>query len=224
MGVKMKAAIYSRCSTKKQDLESQNNKLTEWATKQGHEYTLYQDLAISGMKDQREGINKLLQDARNKLFNCVAVVELSRIGRSIGFICSTVKELSDLGIPIILTNTNTTIDYKTLEGSALVNALAMAADIEWRLIQDRNQRGRDKIKEKGIKVGRKRLSDKKVISQQAIELMRLKGLSLRQIANELGVSAPTIMRCLNRYKDGHLCNVSNSNQELNKQNINQTNM
>lgn len=211
----MKAALYARCSTKKQDLDSQLKVLNDWATKQGYEFILYQDLAISGRKNDRQGINDLMIAARNKEFNIVAVVELSRIGRSIGFICSTVKELSDLGIPIVLVNTNTTIDYKTLEGSALVNAMAMAADIEMRLILDRNARGRQKIKDAGIKVGRKRLSEKKIISVEAIKLMDAKGMSLREIAKELGCSAPTIMRYIKRYKDGHLCNVTESKQQSN---------
>ena len=144
----------------------------------------------------------------------VGVVELSRIGRSIGFICNTVKELADLKIPIVLVNTNTTIDYNTLEGSAMVNALAMAADIEWRLIQDRNQRGRDKIKANNIKVGRKTLTEKKGLSMVAIQALADKGMSLRQIANELNCSAPTIMRYLSRYKDAHLSNVTETKEKL----------
>lgn len=207
----MKAGLYSRCSTKKQDLDSQNKVLLDWCIKEKHEYVLYQDIAISGKKDSREGINKLMQNAREKKFDMVGVVELSRIGRSIGFICSTIKELSDLNIPLVLVNTNTKIDYKTLEGSALVNALAMAADIEWRLISDRNARGRAKIRDEGIKVGRKH----KDISQEAVRLMNEKGMSLRQIAKELGVSAPTIMR-LKRYINEHLCNVTQSNQKSNE--------
>jgi DNA invertase Pin-like site-specific DNA recombinase len=108
-----------------------------------------------------------------------------------------VKELADLKIPIVLVNSGISIDYNTLEGSATINALAMAADIEWRLISDRNKRGREKIARDNIKVGRKH----KEVSEQAMLALRDKGLSLRQIAKELGVSAPTIMR---RYKDGHL--------------------
>ena len=208
----VKTALYARCSTKKQDLDSQVKALKDWSDKLGYESKLYQDFAISGKQGDREGINNLLIDARRGEFKMLGIVELSRIGRSIGFICSTVKELSDLGIPITLINTNTRIDYKTLEGSALVNALAMAADIEWRLIADRNERGRAKIKDMHIKVGRKLLTEKKQISMEAIKLMNEKGMSLREIAKELSVSPPTIMRYLKRYKDGHLSNITESNQ------------
>lgn len=188
----MKIGLYARCSTKKQDLESQNKGLIDYAERQGYEYEIFNDFAISGKKDNREGINKLLEKARNKEFDSIGVIELSRIGRSIKFICSVVEELSKLGIKIVLVNSNTTIDYNTLEGSVLINALAMASDIEWRLIQERNTRGRDKIKRENIKVGRKN----KELSQEAIKLMNEKGMSLRQIAKELNTSPATIMRRL----------------------------
>lgn len=187
-------AIYARCSTKKQDLESQLDALRRWAAEQGHEVREYVDLAVSGRKDARKGIQALLEAARKHEFALVGVVELSRIGRSIGFITRTVEELSGLGIKVVLTKSNTTLDYATLEGRALMGGLALAADIEWMLIQERNQRGRQAIKERGIKVGRKH----KEVSLEAIRALQEKGLSLRRIAAELGVSAPTIIRRIRR--------------------------
>jgi DNA invertase Pin-like site-specific DNA recombinase len=192
--------LYARCSTKKQDLESQIKALKEYAEKQGYEYEVFQDFAISGKKDNRQSINELLVKCRNKEFELVGVVELSRIGRNIQFICNVVKELCELGIKIVLVNSNTLIDYSTLEGSVLINALAMASDIEWRLISERNARGRAKIKENHIKVGRK----DKQLSLEAIKLMNEKGMSLRQIAKELNTSPATIMRRLKCLESGHL--------------------
>lgn len=187
-----KIGLYARCSTKKQDLDSQIKVLKEYAEKQNYDYELFQDFAVSGKKDNREGIDCLLAKAKNKEIDFIGVVELSRIGRSIQFICNVVKELGELGIKIILVNSNTIIDYSTLEGSVLINALAMASDIEWKLIQDRNARGRAKIKENNIKVGRK----DKPLSFEAIRLMNEKGMSLREIAKELNTSPATIMRRL----------------------------
>lgn len=190
----MKVALYARCSTKKQDLESQEAALRQWATEQGHEAVLYTDLAVSGRKDNRKGIKALMEAARNKEFELVGVLELSRVGRSIGFIHRTIEELSNLGIKVVLTKNNTALDYGSLEGRALIGGLALAADIEWMLIKERNARGRQAIKERGIKVGRKR----KDVSIKAIKALQERGMSLRRIAKELGVSAPTIMRRINR--------------------------
>lgn len=203
---------YSRCSTKKQDLESANKRLYEWA-KDSDIHKHFQDMSVSGKKDKREGINKLNQyiNTIDNPENCIiGVLEISRIGRSIGFIHKFIEDMSNKGIRIVLVNNNMQLDYKTLEGRALIGGLALAADIEWMLIKERNERGRQAIKERGIKLGRKR----KNLSKEAIKLMDQKGMSLRQIAKELGVSAPTIMRFKKSYINGHLSNVTESNENL----------
>lgn len=206
---KKRIGLYARCSTKKQDLDSQTKALKDYADRQGYDYEVYSDFAVSGKKDSRQGINEMLIKARKKEFDLVGVVELSRIGRSIKFIWQVIEELSQLGIKIVLVNTGTILDYNSLEGRALIGGLALASDIEWLLIKERNDRGRAKIKEQKIKVGRK----EKQLSQEAIKLMNEKGMSLRQIAKELNTSPATIMRRLNCFKVGHLLNISKSNVE-----------
>lgn len=196
----IKIGLYARCSTKKQDLESQINSLISYAKNKSYEYELFQDFAVSGKKDNRSGINSLLEKIRNKEINMIGVVEISRIGRSLKFIYEVVEELSKLGVKIILVGTGTILDYETLEGRALIGGLGLASDIEWMLIKERNERGRAIIKEKGIKVGRKRAEDKEKnpLSLEAVRLMRNKGMSLRQIGKELNSSPATIMRMLKR--------------------------
>jgi len=190
----MKVGLYARCSTKKQDLTSQSDQLMNWANLNGYEYSLFQDFAISGRRDSRKGINALVAAARAGDVDAVAVVEISRIGRSIKFIYGLVEELNKLGVKLYLANTNTLVDYDTVEGSAMIGALALAADIEWRLIRERNKRGRDTIKSRGIKVGRKNKS----VSYDAAVLLQSDGKSYRQIAEELNCSAATVMRVLKR--------------------------
>jgi DNA invertase Pin-like site-specific DNA recombinase len=197
MGDVKNVAVYARCSTTKQDLESQLKNLREWASKNSYECNEYQDYAVSGKKDDRKGVNKLLQDAKEGKFQKIGLVELSRLGRSIGFIYTTIENLSKMGIRIVLINTGTEINPETIEGQALLGGLALASGIEWMLIKERNARGRQAIKDKGIKVGRKR----KEVSLEAIKALQRGGSdgkpkSLRKIAKELGVSTPTIMRRL----------------------------
>jgi DNA invertase Pin-like site-specific DNA recombinase len=209
----VKVATYSRCSTTRQDLDSQIIKLKEWAVKNKYKCVgEYQDYAVSGKKDDRKGVTKLLQDAEDGKFQKIGVVELSRLGRSIGFIHTTIENLAKKGIRIVLIGTGTEINPDTIEGCALLGGLALAADIEWRLIKERNARGRMAIKTKGIKVGRKR----KEVSIEAIKALQRGGSdgkpkSLRQIAKELGVSTPTIMR---RIKDDKLGIIINGGNQI----------
>lgn len=207
----MRVAGYIRCSTSKQDLESQRYTLTEWARKGNHTITLYEDFAISGKKEEREALTRLMIDGREKKFDAVAGVEISRFGRSIKIIYSVVEELTKLGIKIILATSNTILDYNSLEGRALIGGLALASDIEWMLIQERNRRGREKIKRDKIKVGRKKKEDKG-LSIEAIKSLREKGLSMRLIGKELNTSPATIMRILHSLENGHKMNIQESKQ------------
>ena len=191
MSEKTKVALYARCSTSKQDLASQIEKLRQWAGQNDYEvYDLFQDFAVSGRKDSRDGINALHQEAKARKFEAVGVLELSRIGRSVPFIYNSIIHMKDNGIKYCLTNSNTALDYDTLEGRALIGGLSLAADIEWMLIQERNKRAREAIIAQNIKLGR----HKKDVSLQAVRLMREKNMSMEAIAKELGVSDSTIYR------------------------------
>lgn len=205
----MKIAGKIRCSTSKQDLESQRFALSEWAKKNNHSIVLFEEFAISGHKEieQRKGMQDLMQRLEAKEFEALAVVEISRLGRNIKDIYNLVDKLTKLGIKIILINSNTILDYNTLEGKALIGGLALASEIEWCLIQERNKRGRDKIKRDKIKVGRKP-SEEKGINLQAVLDFRKQGKGIRETARLLNTSAPTIMRMLRRYDKLKLQNNS----------------
>jgi DNA invertase Pin-like site-specific DNA recombinase len=187
-------ALYARCSTKKQELDSQIRELVDWAEKNKHTYVLFQDMAVSGKQNSRKGINECLARIKAGEFKLLGVVELSRIGRSIGFIHSTISDLSDIGVKVVLTKNNTTLDYKSLEGRALIGGLALASDIEWMLIQERNQRGRDTIREKGIKLGRK----EKPVSIEALKALMTAHpeWGYRRLAMEFQTSPAKICRVL----------------------------
>lgn len=188
----MRVAAYLRCSTKKQDLDGQRRVVEAWAARAGHELALFEDESVSGRRSERAGIDALLAAADGREFPLVAVVELSRLGRSLGFIHATIERLSKVGAKVVLVNTGTVLDATTLEGKAMIGALALAAEIEWHLIQERNARGRDTIKARGVKVGPK----ERDVSVPAIVALREKGLTVRAIATELKVSPATITRRL----------------------------
>lgn len=208
----MKCAGYIRCSTGKQDLESQRFVLNEWAKKNSHDLTLFEDFAISGKKESRVGLNELMRRCKAGEFEGVAVVEISRFGRSIKIIYGVVEELTTLKIKIILAGSGSLLDYNSLEGRALIGGLALAADIEWMLISERNKRGREKIKRDGIKVGRKR-AEEGAVSLDAVLSLQEKGYGFRKIAKELNTSISTISRMLKRCRSGQKGNVSFSNCE-----------
>jgi len=188
----MKVGLYARVSTNKQDLSSQCDQLMNWANLHGYSYVLFKDFAVSGRRDSRKGIDALRAAVNSGEIDAVAIVEISRIGRSIKFIYELVEELHKADVKLFLCQSNTQLDYDTVEGTALLGALSMAADIEWQLIKERNKRARATMAKNGIKSGRKN----KAVSYEAAMLLKKEGKSLRQIATELNCSAATVMRVL----------------------------
>lgn len=95
----MKAALYARVSTDKQELNNQLNQLRSYAEAQ--DWTIYQEYTdiISGADKSRPGFDALFQDAHKKLFNTVLFWDLSRFSRS-GTLYTLQKlhELDILGI------------------------------------------------------------------------------------------------------------------------------
>jgi DNA invertase Pin-like site-specific DNA recombinase len=194
-------AIYARCSTKKQDLDSQLGILRP----------LYPgalefvDDAISGMKRERDGVDGLLKAVDEGVVDEeLGITEISRLGRSIKQIYDIVEKLTKKNVPIKLVKTGTFINYNTLEGRALLGGLALAAEIEWFLSQERWKRGRETIKRKGIRVGPKpkeiSLKAIRALQERTITCQRKSGgtyerlMSIREIAKELGVCPATIYR------------------------------
>lgn len=192
-------AAYLRTSTGKQDLASQRALVLAWARTAGVEIEQirwYEDEAVSGRTGDQVEVKRLLADAAGvpPPFESVVVSELSRLGRSMGRIAERVEALAKSGAKIVLCSSGTTLDYTTLEGRALTGALALAADIEWCLMSERNARGRESIKAHGIKSGRKPTP----IPLEAVKAMRAGGQSKKKIARGLSVDRNTLRRFMLR--------------------------
>ena len=122
-----KCAIYARYSNidKKTDgdeCQSINNQiriLSEYAIEQGFTiYDKYFDYHISGTIFDREGLNRLLADAKAKKFNIIIVKDLSRFGRNYIEVGTYLNKIfPDLGIRFIAVNDNLDTDkpYDVME-------------------------------------------------------------------------------------------------------------
>ena len=81
----MKTAIYTRVSTTvNQSLEMQLRDLRELAGRRGFEVVSeYCDEVVSGAKNSRPGLDRLLADAEARQFSVVLVWKLDRLRRSL---------------------------------------------------------------------------------------------------------------------------------------------
>jgi DNA invertase Pin-like site-specific DNA recombinase len=81
----VRAAIYARVSTSKgQNPEMQVRELEEYCARRGWTPAdRYVDSGISGTKDSRPELNRLMADARRRRFDAVVVYRYDRFARSL---------------------------------------------------------------------------------------------------------------------------------------------
>jgi DNA invertase Pin-like site-specific DNA recombinase len=84
-----RVALYARVSTihGQQDPEMQLSELREYAIRRGLSvYDEYVDQGISGSKESRPALNRLMADAQKCRFDAVLVWKIDRFGRSLKYI------------------------------------------------------------------------------------------------------------------------------------------
>jgi len=191
----MRAAIYARVSTTNhgQDATLQTRDQHQFAEARGWEvFDDYVDQGVSGSKDSRPELNRLMADARRRKFDIVLVWKLDRFGRSLRHLVNALAEFESLGIAFVSLSDN--LDLSTPSGRLMFNIIGAMAEFERELIRERVRAGMKNAKAKGARIGRPR------VTVDAAEIVRLRdtGVSLREIAARLGVSLGTVAACSKR--------------------------
>ena len=186
-----RVALYARVSTKNngQDPETQLVALREYATRREFEIAgEYVDVGISGAKDRRPELDRLMADAHRRKLDGVLVARFDRFARSTKHLVLALEEFNALGIDFI--SLNESVDTSTPMGRMVFTVIAAVAELERSLIRERVVMGLDRAKRQGKKLGRPRV----LVDREKVATLRAQGLSIRQIANELKVSKDKIAR------------------------------
>jgi len=187
--------IYARVSTtdKGQDPEMQLRELREYCERR--EWKIageYVDAGVSGSKDSRPALNRLMADAHSRKFDVVLVWKIDRWGRSLKHLVTSLADLDALGIAFVSLRDN--LDLGTPSGRLMMQLLGAMAEFERALIQERVRAGLRNARAKGKRLGRPRI----FVSEQRVEMLRGLGVSWRDIAKELGVGVGTVHRVAQR--------------------------
>jgi len=194
MKKEIRAALYARCSThdKGQDPELQLIPLREYCQRRGFIIIgEYVDNGISGAKDRRPQLDRLLESARKRKVDVIIVWKLDRFGRSLKQLVTVLDELSSLGIGFISYQDN--LDLTTPQGRLMFHIIGAMAEFERELIRERVKAGIVNAKKKGIRVGRRRLPQ---ITQMRVHELRQEGLPLRKISERLDISLGSVHKTL----------------------------
>src|SRR5690242_6061100 len=97
----LRCAVYARVSTagNGQSPEMQLRELREYCERRGWEIAgEYVDTGVSGAKDSRPELNRLMTAARQRHFDVVLVWKMDRFGRSLRHLVNSLAEFEALGV------------------------------------------------------------------------------------------------------------------------------
>lgn len=150
----MQAAIYARVSTTQgQSVEMQLRDLRELAVRRGFAVVNeYCDEGVSGAKDSRPALDRMLADAQAGRFKVVLVWKLDRLGRSLVHLVQLMENFRGLGIELVSFSEG--LDFATTTGKLLFQIISAFAEFERDCIRERVRAGMRNVKAKGKRIGR----------------------------------------------------------------------
>lgn len=187
----MRAALYARVSTVNngQSPEMQVRDFEEYCDRRG--WTVadrYVDIGVSGAKERRPELDRLMADARRRRFDVVICWKLDRMGRSLRHLVNLLAEFEALSVSLVSLRDN--LDLTTPSGRLMFQVIGAMAEFERSLIQERVKAGIRNSRAKGKRWGRPRV----VIDRVRIRARREQGDSWATICRELNVSKGTAQR------------------------------
>ena len=150
-----RAAIYARVSTFDQEPENQLAEIRRYVAARDWTAVEYLDRGISGAKDRRPALDRLLIDARRRRFDVLVVWRLDRLGRNLRHLITLLEELQALGIAFVSLNEG--IDATTPAGKLQMHILGAIAEFERARIAERVKAGLQRAKAQGKRLGRPRI-------------------------------------------------------------------
>jgi DNA invertase Pin-like site-specific DNA recombinase len=190
-GKPLRIARYLRVSKLEQNPQLQDDESAQLAAARG--WTIvdtYVDHGVSGAKERRTELDRMMKDARKRRFDAILVWRSDRLFRSLRHMVETIEELSALGVGFV--SCREPFDTTTPSGKLMLHLVSAFAEFERAVLIERVKAGLAVARRKGKKIGRPRV---RFDIDRAREL-RGQGSSLRTIAREMKVGVATLCRAL----------------------------
>ncbi|HTV54036.1 MAG TPA: recombinase family protein [Terriglobia bacterium] len=187
-----RVALYARVSTLHgQNPEMQLGELREYAQRRGWVITSeYVDLGVSGSKESRPELNKMIAAAHARMFDAVVCWKLDRLGRSLKHLVTTIEDLQAYGVAFVSLRDN--LDLSTPSGRLMMHIIGAMAQFERELIRERVTAGIHAARARGKRIGRPRA----YVNPDKVREMRSSGTPWREISKRLGIGTGTAVRAL----------------------------
>ena len=150
----MRVGIYARVSTSNgsQTCENQLLELRRYCAARG--WTVHAEYTdeMSGAKDRRPGLDRLLLDARRARVQVVVCWALDRIGRDLKHLLAVLEDLQSLNVPFVSLKEG--LDLGSASGRLQLAILAALSQFERERLKERTIAGLDRARAQGKRLGR----------------------------------------------------------------------
>src|ERR1700685_2489469 len=177
-----RVGLYVRVSTFDQHtIPLQIRALREYAARRGWTIALQVKEVGSGAV-QRQLREKLLDAARRREIDVVLVWRLDRWGRSVADLFATLQELDHLGVGFV--SLTETLDLATPAGRAMAAVLAVFAEFEREILQERVRAGLAHARQNGQGLGRPVTAG---LQADKVRTLHRAGVSKSELARRLDI-------------------------------------
>ena len=150
----MRAAIYCRVSSDSQTVDNQLPELRNNAT--GRQWTVageFRDEGVTGSKDHRPALDRLMAEARRGRLDVICVWSLDRFGRSLAHVVTAVQELHERGVAFVSLKEG--LDLSTAAGRLQLHILSALGEFERARLIERTRAGLARARREGTRLGRR---------------------------------------------------------------------
>ena len=187
----VRAGLYARVSTHdQQTLSLQRRAMRSYAARRGWTIAIEVKEVGSGAS-ARELRQRLLESARRRDIDVVLVWRLDRWGRSMADLVTTLQELRDLDVGFV--SLTEALDLTTPTGRAMAGLLAVFAQFEREILQERVRAGLAHARLKGKRLGRPPTA---ALSAKKVRRLFRAGVPKAAIARRLQIGRTSVRRIL----------------------------
>jgi putative DNA-invertase from lambdoid prophage Rac len=191
-----RVAIYVRVSTESQIHDSQESELQDYCQRRGwNRIEYFRDIA-SGAKQDRSGLNDLMQKVRRGKVDIVLAFKLDRLARSLGHFAQIIAELQTHQTALVVPTQGIDTSNGNPAAHLQLNILAAVAQFERELITERVRAGVAAAKARGVKMGRPSINRHKKL--QVVELSA-SGKKPSEIAEKLRIAYSSVTEILREH-------------------------
>ena len=192
-----KVALYCRVSTstKDQTTENQLRELNSYCDRMEYEVVQVYEDEVSGAKsrEKRPAYSELCKDAFLKKFDIIIGWDVSRFGRSMKEFVSFLSDMDDKGIGVIAVK-NGLDTSSSSTGRMMMKLIGVLEEWNREMLIERTNAGLARTVANGTKLGRKSVLTPSI--KRRIMDAKENGLSIRKIADDVGINRGAVQRFL----------------------------